>query len=138
MTTLARPTAGECTAGVSSVGVSSVGICTPGECTVGILTEDEWRLARMGKRSMASQHAFYANVTSPLTHHCDTKIALPGAIYFVGNAVAVRDELQAPLSWALTRQEDATPYATLASNAQSRFLKSPEGTRQLSTLPKTL
>ena len=63
-----------------------------GTCSVGILTEDEWRLARMGRKSKEAQHPIYANATNRLTYHCDTKIALPGAIYFVGNAVAVRDE----------------------------------------------
>ena len=101
-----------------------------GECQVGILTEDEWRRARMGDKSRPEDSPIYANSSSPATYHCDTKIALPGAIYFVGNALAVRDELQAPLSWALTRQEDSTPYSGAALAAQQKFLKTPDGNSQ--------
>lgn len=101
-----------------------------GRCALGILTEDEWRRARMGDKSRPEPGSFYANVSSPLTYHCDTKLALPGAIYFLGNALAVRADLQAPLSWALTRQEQNTPYSAAANGAQRRFLRTPEGTSQ--------
>ena len=58
-----------------------------GNCSVGLLTEDEWRRACMGGYSAADDHPAYASHPAGFhRYHCDTKIALPGSIYFLENA----------------------------------------------------
>ena len=68
-------------------------------CSAGLMTVDEWRLARAGTYSV--NQARYASGSDPTGQrfHCNTKVMLSELVWSAHNAVPVRDELQAPLSW---------------------------------------
>ena len=73
-----------------------------GECKAGFVTADEWR----------------KNINS----QCHNKVLLDSSVYSMGNAYPVRDDLQAPMSWAITRALSAGAYAPIRAAAQDANL----------------
>ena len=73
-----------------------------GTCQAGFVTVDEWR-----KR---------------INDHCHRLVLLDSSVYSIANAYPVRDDLQAPMSWAITRALSAGAYEPLRRAAQSENL----------------
>ena len=75
-----------------------------GSCSIAIVTEDEFR-------KLQSQHE----------EHCD-KIFVGTEITSFANALAVRSDLQAAMSWAVTGALATNKYAELAKAAKDRLV----------------
>ena len=91
-------------------------------CSAGLMTVDEWRLARAGTYS--ANQARYATTPDPTgqRYHCNTKVMLTELVWSAHNAVPVRDELQAPLSWAITRGISRARYSDAVTTARLSYL----------------
>jgi hypothetical protein len=74
-----------------------------GGCEAGFVTDAAWR----------------QNVNA----HCQSKVKLDSIVYSMGLAMPVRDDLQAPMSWAITRALAAEKYTQFRNDAQLLFLE---------------
>lgn len=71
-------------------------------CQAGFVTIDEWR--------------------KKMNSHCERLLLLDSAVYSIANGYPVRDDLQAPVSWAITRALSAGAYETIRREAQTDHL----------------
>tara|TARA_B110001452_G_scaffold256382_1_gene249670 strand:- start:206 stop:1465 length:1260 start_codon:yes stop_codon:yes gene_type:complete len=76
-----------------------------GRCDAAITYDDQW----FGERLWGERH------------HCETKAMLAEAVMVLGNAIPVRDDLQAAMSWAIRTAVEAGEYAPLKTEAQTNY-----------------
>jgi len=81
-----------------------------GECSTALLTDDEWNAARTGIFTEEDP-----------SKHCN-KIQVGDTVYVIGNSVPVRTDLQAPLSWAISKLLAEGVYIESRDNAKRKFL----------------
>uniref|UniRef100_A0A7S3Z448 Ionotropic glutamate receptor C-terminal domain-containing protein n=2 Tax=Lotharella globosa TaxID=91324 RepID=A0A7S3Z448_9EUKA len=81
-----------------------------GECSGVLLTEDEWTAARAGLYTEDDP-----------SKHCN-KIQVGDTVYVSGNSVPVRTDLQAPLSWAISKLLAEGEYIESSDEAKRDFL----------------
>ena len=95
-----------------------------GKCDAGIIDNMAWEVAKSGVYSMPDDDPRYAaHVNGASRWHCDTKIKLPAAIFMIDLALAVRNDLRHPLSWAITKSKANGEWQLDHDEARRRLIK---------------
>lgn len=81
-----------------------------GLCAHAVLSEDAWRFAQS------------STLASGSPAHCN-KVRVGGSVFSVDNAMPVREALQFPLSWAITKQLEQGIYEEEVLVAHNRYLR---------------
>ena len=92
-------------------------------CDAAIVDVDSWERAKREMLSFPESDSRYGgHPGGSKRYHCDTKVMLRDVVYRTDIVLAVREDLQNPMSWAFTRAKDLGKWKIADENGRATFL----------------